>query len=62
MNFGDRVRVKSASDRVGVIIGTVQILNGKKRWMVQFPDRKQRIPETNQTCSSSPINHTQSYS
>ena len=47
MKLGDRVRVRSAPDKIGVITGEVQIIGDRKRWMVQFPDAKQRLPEKN---------------
>jgi len=47
MQPGDRVRIKSAPDRIGVLTKDVQTIGGKSRWMVQFPEEKQRFPEKN---------------
>ncbi len=47
MIAGDRVRVRSAPDRVGVLTADVQIIGDSSRWLVQFPDREQRFPESN---------------
>jgi superfamily II DNA or RNA helicase len=47
MQPGDRVRIKSAPDRIGVLTNDVQIIGGKSRWVVQFADAKQRFPEKN---------------
>jgi len=47
MKPGQRVRIKSAPDRVGVLAGEPQVIGGKNRWTVQFPDSSQRFPEKN---------------
>ena len=47
MIAGDKVRIKSAPDRVGVLTAKVQIIGDSRRWLVQFPDRDQRFPESN---------------
>ena len=47
MQPGQRVRIKSAPDRIGVLTSDVQTIAGKSRWMVQFTDAKQRFPEKN---------------
>lgn len=44
---GSRVRIRTAPDRVGVITGDVQEIAGRRRWIVQFPEGPQRLPETN---------------
>ena len=47
MKPGQQVRVISAPDRIGVLTDNVQVIEGRKRWMVQFPDNRQRFPEKN---------------
>ena len=47
MNPGQRVRIKSAPDRIGVLTDDIQSIAGKRRWLVQFTDGSQRIPERN---------------
>lgn len=47
MQPGQRVRIKSAPDKIGVLTGEVQIVGGRKRWRVQFSDGSQRLPEKN---------------
>ena len=47
MQSGKRVRIKSAPDRIGVLTDDVQSIGGRNRWLVQFPDGKQRLPESN---------------
>lgn len=47
MHPGRRVRIKSAPDRIGVLTDDIQIIGDKKRWLVQFADGSQRIPERN---------------
>ncbi len=47
MKPGDRVRIKTAPDRIGVLTNDIQEIAGKKRWLVQFADATQRIPERN---------------
>ena len=47
INPGQRVRIKTAPDRIGVLTDDVQEIAGKKRWLVQFADGPQRIPERN---------------
>lgn len=47
MNQGQRVRLKSAPDKIGVLTGEEQNLRGRKRLMVQFPDTAQFYPEQN---------------
>jgi len=47
MKPGQRVRVISAPDRVGVLTDDIQFIGEKKRWMVQFPETKARFPEKN---------------
>ena len=41
------MRIKSAPDRIGVLTDDVQSIGGRNRWLVQFPDGKQRLPESN---------------
>lgn len=47
MKAGQRVRIKSAPDRIGVLTDDKQIVAGKTRWRVQFPEGSQHIPERN---------------
>ncbi|MBO9495397.1 DEAD/DEAH box helicase family protein [Thalassotalea sp. G20_0] len=47
MNQGQRVRLKSAPDKIGVLTGEVQTIRGRQRLMVQFPDTAQFFPEQN---------------
>ena len=47
MKPGLRVRIKTAPDRIGVLTDDIQKIAGKKRWLVQFADGAQRIPERN---------------
>ena len=44
---GKRVRVKSAPDRIGVLVGEVKLVAGRRRWDVQFPQSLQQFPERN---------------
>ena len=47
MHSGYRVRIKSAPDRIGVLVGEPQVNGERKRWTVQFPDKRQSFPENN---------------
>ncbi len=47
MKPGQRVRIKSSPDRIGVLTGVVQVIGGKNRWMVDFSGHQQRLPEKN---------------
>jgi len=47
MKPGQQVRVISAPDRIGILTDNVQVIEGRKRWIVQFPDNRQRFPEKN---------------
>ena len=47
MKSGQRVRIKTAPERVGVLTGEPQESGGKVRWRVQFPEKLQRLPEGN---------------
>jgi SNF2 family DNA or RNA helicase len=47
MKPAQRVRIKSAPDKIGVLTDDVQVIGGKKRWLVQFEDGVQRLPEKN---------------
>jgi len=47
MKPGQRVRVISAPDRVGVLTDDIQVIGEKKRWMVKFPETNARFPEKN---------------
>ena len=46
MTPGQRVRLKSAPDRIGVLT-TSKTIRGRVRWKVQLPDSLQSIPEQN---------------
>ena len=47
MKPGQRVRIKSAPDQVGVLTDEYVDLGGKRRWTVQFPREARRLPEGN---------------
>lgn len=44
---GKRVCVGTAQDRIGVLVRVVQDLPGNRRWLVQFPNVSQKLPERN---------------
>lgn len=47
MKAGQRVRIKSAPDRIGILTDDIQVIAGKSRWLVQFAEGSQRFPEGN---------------
>lgn len=44
---GMQVCVKTAQDRIGVLVRVVQELPGNRRWLVRFPDGPKKLPERN---------------
>tara|TARA_R110002072_G_scaffold296172_2_gene467749 strand:- start:2075 stop:5212 length:3138 start_codon:yes stop_codon:yes gene_type:complete len=44
---GQRVCVGTAQDRIGVLVKVVQDSPGNRRWLVQFPNMSQKLPERN---------------
>ena len=46
MENGNRVRIKTAPDRIGILVGPPKVTGNRVRWLVQFPGRSQRLPET----------------
>ena len=47
MQAGNRVRLKTAPDRVGVLTGETKLIAGKTRWKVDFQTRQDWYPQGN---------------
>lgn len=47
MEPGQRVRIKTAPEKIGVLTSERQELAGRTRWRVQFPAESQWVPERN---------------